>query len=75
VHAWDLPEPLDPARVDVPRYKELLLRAAATVLQPLGLEEAAVKNWVQDGLRETLALPLPAGLQAPAFFFPAAGAD
>ncbi len=33
VYAWDLPEPPDPRTVDIPRYQELLLRAADTVLQ------------------------------------------
>ena len=36
VHAWDLPEPLDPRWVDLGRYRTLLLRAAGAVLQPLG---------------------------------------
>ena len=33
VYAWDLPEPPDPRTLDLPRYQELLLRAAETVLQ------------------------------------------
>lgn len=40
VHAWDLPEPLNPAQVDILRYRTLLLRAASAVLQPLGVDEA-----------------------------------
>jgi DNA polymerase-2 len=36
VHAWDLPEPPPCAALDLPRYRELLLRAARTVLEPLG---------------------------------------
>jgi DNA polymerase II len=54
VHAWDLPLPLDPAKVDLRRYRTLLLRAAAAVLQPLGLDEAAVESWAADNL-----LPMP----------------
>jgi DNA polymerase-2 len=33
VYAWDLPEPPDPRTINIPRYQELLLRAAETVLQ------------------------------------------
>ncbi|MEI7988843.1 MAG: DNA polymerase domain-containing protein, partial [Chloroflexota bacterium] len=46
VHAWDLPETLDPQRLDVPRYTELLLRAGATILQPLGIQEKSLQIWV-----------------------------
>jgi DNA polymerase-2 len=34
VYAWDLPARPNPASVDVPRYRELLLRAAREVLEP-----------------------------------------
>jgi DNA polymerase-2 len=37
VHAWDLPHPPDPARLDLDRYAELLLRAAEAVLVPFGV--------------------------------------
>ncbi len=33
VYAWDLPDPPDARTLDIPRYQELLLRAAETVLQ------------------------------------------
>jgi hypothetical protein len=46
VHAWDLPEPPDPRSVDVARYQELLLRAAFTVLQPLGVSEERLQDWL-----------------------------
>ena len=39
VYAWDLPEPPDPRTLDIPRYQELLLRAADTVLQVAGEKE------------------------------------
>jgi DNA polymerase II len=67
VHAWDLPGTLDPALIDVPRYKELLFRAAHEVLQPLGVSEDVLRNWmfsrasylVAPGLlHDRLALPL-----------------
>lgn len=36
VHAWDLPEPPDPRRVNIAEYEKLLLRAAESVLTPFG---------------------------------------
>lgn len=46
VHAWDLSEPLDPQRLDVERYKILFLRAAFTLLQPLGFSETGLGDWL-----------------------------
>jgi DNA polymerase-2 len=51
VHAWDLPEQPDPASVDVERYTQLLLRAAASVLEPLGIDEDALRDWVVGGVQ------------------------
>ncbi len=34
VLAWDLPAAPDPRRIDIPRYRELMLRAAHTILEP-----------------------------------------
>ena len=34
-HAWDLPYPLDPRRVNIPRYERLLTRAVDAVLEPI----------------------------------------
>jgi hypothetical protein len=48
VHAWDLPQALDPKRVDLARYRTLLLRAAGSVLQPLGVDEQQVRFWVDE---------------------------
>ena len=39
VHAWDLPVPPNPGAVDVARYNDLLVRAADTILRPLGLSK------------------------------------
>jgi len=76
VHAWDLPNSLDPRNVDIIKYRELLLRAVLEVLQPLGVTEAILKDWLfsragylappgllgsSDAIR--LALPLLAGVQ------------
>jgi DNA polymerase-2 len=46
VHAWDLPAEPDLASLDVDRYIELMLRAAFSILQPLGVREATLRNWV-----------------------------
>jgi DNA polymerase II len=46
VYAWDLPEPLDPASLDQARYAELLLRAGGTILQPLGISEDTLRDWL-----------------------------
>jgi DNA polymerase-2 len=45
-YAWDLPDPLDPSRVDLARYAELFVRAASTVLLPLGVSEATLRDWL-----------------------------
>ena len=46
VHAWDLPRPPDPAAVDTKRYEELLVRAADTILRPLGVPEEKTRSWL-----------------------------
>jgi DNA polymerase II len=46
VYAWDLPDPPNPASLDRARYAELLLRAGATVLQPLGISEDTLRDWL-----------------------------
>ena len=49
VIAWNLPAAPDPRTLDVERYTELLLRAAATILQPLGVEQDALRRWLLGG--------------------------
>lgn len=44
VHAWDLPIPPDPRSIDVKRYQTLLMRAAGSILQPLGVQEQALSD-------------------------------
>jgi DNA polymerase-2 len=56
VHAWDLPRPVNPAALDLRRYAELTLRAAGSVVQPLGITEEALKDKV---LEDMVRLPLP----------------
>jgi DNA polymerase II len=46
VHAWNLPQPPDLRSIDQERYRVLLLRAAAAILQPFGLEEEDLKTRV-----------------------------
>lgn len=46
VSAWDLSAPPDPATLDTARYKDMLLRAAGTLLEPLGVEENALREWL-----------------------------
>jgi DNA polymerase-2 len=54
VHAWNLPEPPDPARLDVNRYRTLLLRAASAVVQPLGVEQEQLEAWLDGGYAVSL---------------------
>jgi DNA polymerase-2 len=51
IYAWDLPQPPDFACVDVARYTELLLRAASSVLEPLGVSEQEVYERVVANAR------------------------
>jgi DNA polymerase-2 len=46
VHAWNLPQPPDPASLDVARYAELLVRAAGAMLQPFGAGEDLLRQWL-----------------------------
>jgi DNA polymerase-2 len=46
VRAWNLPQPPDPAEIDVARYSELLLRAAAEILEPFGVSEDLLRHWL-----------------------------
>ena len=46
VHAWSLSSPLDPRTIDVSQYKELTLRAVHEVIQPLGVTEKILRDWL-----------------------------
>ena len=70
VYAWDLPTAPDIRTIDVPRYKELILRAVHEVLQPMGVTEKILRDWLfskagyitQPGLlsaRDSTRLALP----------------
>jgi DNA polymerase-2 len=52
VHAWDLPELPDVRSVDQERYRVLLLRAVATILQPFGLQEEDLKTRIYAHARD-----------------------
>ena len=58
VFAWDLPEKLNPRRVDVARYQRLLLRAAGIVLESWGLDEEILTKLVFSGATQP-RLPVP----------------
>ncbi|HEY3345961.1 MAG TPA: hypothetical protein VGJ97_13590 [Anaerolineaceae bacterium] len=49
VSAWDLPVTPPSTALDRERYLTLLLRAASAILQPLGLEEAVLRDWILGG--------------------------
>lgn len=46
VFAWGSSNPPDPRMVDVLRYQELALRAVHEILQPVGVTEQILKNWL-----------------------------
>lgn len=46
VFAWDSPAQLDSHMIDVSRYKELILRAVYEVLQPIGVPETILRDWL-----------------------------
>jgi DNA polymerase-2 len=56
VHAWDLPDTPARSALDLVRYRILLLRAAATVLQPLGIPEELLESFIANQERQA-ALP------------------
>ncbi len=56
VIAWDLPQSIDPKTLDISRYKRMLLRAASTLLQPLGVDENALQDWLFGYNRQDLII-------------------
>jgi hypothetical protein len=72
VHAWDLPGSVRPSHLDIVRYKELLFRAIYEILQPLGVGENVLRNWLfsqasyirpRGILHDQLEIPLFANLK------------
>jgi len=49
VHAWDLPAAPSLALLDYARYQMLFLRAAHMLLQPLGVAETTLRDWLLAG--------------------------
>jgi DNA polymerase elongation subunit (family B) len=60
VHAWNLPDPPDPATLDFDYYEDLMLRAAADLLQPFGVAEEDLRVHMRADLGEQLRLPMHA---------------
>ena len=58
VYAWDLPEPPDPRTLDTQVYRQLLLRAAGTVLEPFG--KGVEGRMAQDGVLQPALFALDA---------------
>jgi DNA polymerase-2 len=54
VWAWDLPGSPPEQSMNVARYSELLMRAAVTVLQPLGLEEEVIRDWLLGNAQQRM---------------------
>lgn len=48
VHAWNAPGPLTPKMLDLDRYRTLLVRAVHTILQPFGVKENVLENWLHS---------------------------
>jgi hypothetical protein len=57
VHAWDLPNLPNPAALDIARYRTLLVRAAGTILQPMGVDEDLLLAWVNNSPVDIALLP------------------
>ena len=45
-YAWDLPAAPKPNMINIPHYKELVLRAIWEVVQPLGVTEGLLRDWI-----------------------------
>lgn len=58
IFAWDLPQKLNPRKVDVARYQRLLLRAAGIVLESWGLDEEKLTKIITSGATQP-PLPVP----------------
>ena len=46
VHAWNMSTELNPRDIDVRQYKELAFRAVHEILQPMGVRERVLKDWI-----------------------------
>src|SRR6266511_3829135 len=50
VHAWELSAKLDPRGINVRQYRELAFRAIYEVLEPVGVNERVLKDWIFNGI-------------------------
>jgi hypothetical protein len=46
VQAWDLAESFDVRKLDILRYRELVFRAVHEIVQPLGVTEKTLRDWL-----------------------------
>jgi DNA polymerase-2 len=58
VYAWDVGNLPKLEGLDYPRYLELLERAVSTILQPLGVEQADLWEWIAKGEKPIKQLSL-----------------
>jgi len=65
VHAWDLPTQPNPATLDTQRYARLMLRAASTILQPLGIDETTLQDWLFSNAGYCVTPGSPSGVNIP----------
>jgi len=49
VYAWEMSAKMDPRSIDVRQYKELAFRAIHEVLEPVGVRERVLKDWIFNG--------------------------
>ena len=76
VHAWDLPDAPNPRTLDIERYTTLMLRSAHAVLQPFGVSEPMLHDWVIRNASYSAppgVLPLPSRHNLPLWTVPASG--
>jgi DNA polymerase-2 len=58
VHAWDLGEGIGKGAINHQQYLLLLQRAASTILEPFGVEESELREWIVSGRQPIRQLPL-----------------
>lgn len=58
VYAWDLGSPPNPETLEHRKYLTLLVRAASTVLQPFGINQADLLEWTIKGTKPIKQLAL-----------------
>lgn len=51
VFAWEIPEPIQREQIDKSKYRELLARAAGTILYPFGINAKQISDYTHGGLQ------------------------